>query len=173
MVKHTVSLSIKIVLLAAVMLLVASIIPYDGVVSSSVGFFDSQSTHSFTHFMLGEPDLEAWESLHVYFSMMLNILISIPVMSVVISIFNGVRGKVSLVCFLKEWALSTLRRFAKILAFTLLFWILLRFLPYPFVFPAEERYSAFTLVAVVIFNLLLTIACYGFNMKKTIIKRSL
>ena len=122
--------------------------------------------------MLGEPDLEAWESLHVYFDVMLNILISVPVMSALISVFKGVTGKLSLVYVLKEWTLSTLRRLAKMFVFTFLFWMLFRFLPYSFAFPAGERYSAFTIVAVVIFNLSLTTACYGFIMTRTLIKRS-
>ncbi len=171
MAKHALSLFIKIVLLAVVMLIVARTIPYDSVVSSITGFFDYQRAHSFTHFMLGESDLEAWESLRVYLSVTLNLLISIPVMSVMTTVCNGITGKVSPVYLPKEWALSTIRRFAKILVFTFLFWILFRFLPYPFFFPAGERYSAFTIVTVLVFNLLLTITCYWFIMK--IIKRSL
>ena len=170
-VQRILSLFIKLVLLAVVMLIVARTIPYDGVVSLITGFFDSPSASGFTHFMLGEPDLEAWESLHVYFGVTLNILISVPVMSALISAFNGVTGKVSLFCVPKEWTLSTLRRLAKMFVFTLLFWMLFRFLPYSFVLPAEERYSAFTLVAVVIFNLSLTIACYWFIMTRTLIKK--
>ena len=173
MAKHALRLFIKIVLFAVVMLTVAKIIPYNGMVNSITNLFNSQSADSFTRFILGEPDLEMRESLHVYFSVMINILISVPVMSAMTTIFHGVIHKINPVCLSKEWTFSTLQLFVKIFLFTLLFWILFRFLPYQSVFPMGTTYSFFTIVAVVFCNLLLTTACYWLIMKKTIIKRIL
>lgn len=173
MAKYVLSLFTRIVLFAVVMLIVAKITPYDDLVSSITGLFDPQSADSFTRFMLGESDLEAGESLRVYFAVTINIAISIPVISTITTVFNGVTGRVSPAYLGKEWALSTLRLFAKILLSILLFWGLFRFLPYQSAFPVGKTYSIFTIVAVVSFNLLLTAVCYWLIMKKTIIKRSL
>jgi hypothetical protein len=50
------------------MLIVAKVVPYDGLVNSITGLFDFQSADKLTRFILGEPDLEVWESLGDYFS---------------------------------------------------------------------------------------------------------
>lgn len=173
MAKHALSLFIKIVLFAAIMLIVAVVVPYDPVVDSLTGLFDFQRASTFTSFILGEPDLEVWESLKDYFSILINTLISVPVLSAVITVYNGVTRKVSVAFLPGAWAIATLRRFVKIFAFTFLFWALFRFLPYQSVFPDEETYSGFITAAVVASNLLLTIACYWFITRKIIIKRRL
>ncbi len=95
MAKHVLSLFIKIALFAVVMLIVAKVVPYDGVVNSIKGLFDYQSANKFTHFILGEPDLEVWESLGDYFSILINTLISVPVTSAIITTYSVVTHKVS------------------------------------------------------------------------------
>ncbi|PXJ82285.1 hypothetical protein DMR30_23130 [Klebsiella variicola] len=67
-------------------------------------------------------------------------------------------------------AYTTLRRFAKIFSFTILFWIMFRLLPYDSVCP-QQKYSTFAMAAIVSFHLLLTIACYWFIAKKITTKR--
>lgn len=173
MAKHALSLFIKIALFSVVMLIVSEVIPYDGLVSAIIGLFDFQSASNFTRFMLGEPDLEVWESLHIYFSILINTLISVPVMSAIITAYSGVTLKVSPANLPEDWILSTLRRLAKLFAFTLLFWLLFRFLPYQAFFPEGETYSALIIAAIMTVNLLLTVACYGVVMNKITTKRSL
>ena len=166
MVKHALSLFLKIVLFSVVMLFVAKVIPYDGLVSSIIGLFDFHSASRFTRFILGEPDPEVWESLHFYFAILINILIS------VITAYNGMTRKVNPANLFGDWILSTLRRLAKVFAFTFLFWALFRFLPYSSVFTDGETYPAFIIAAAVAFNLLLTTACYWFIMNKITTKRN-
>ncbi|MDY0970687.1 hypothetical protein [Siccibacter turicensis] len=172
MAKYALSLLIKIVLFAVVMLIVAKVVPYEGLVDSFTGLFDFQGADKFTRFILGEPDPEVWESLGGYFSILVNTLISIPAMSAIITAYSVVAHNVSPAGFPKEWASSTVRRFVKILGFTFLFWALFRLLPYQSVFP-DQTYSNFTMAAIVGFHLLLTIVCYGFITKKITTKRSL
>lgn len=173
MAKHALSLFIKIALFSVVMLIVSEVIPYDGLVSAIIALFDFQSASNFTRFILGEPDLEVWESLHIYFSILINTLISVPVMSAIITAYSGVTHKVSPVNLPENWILSTLRRLAKLFSFTFLFWLLFRFLPYQAFFPEGEAYSTLIISAIMTFNLLLTVACYGVVMNKITIKRSL
>lgn len=173
MAKHVLSLFMKITLFVAIMLIVAKIVPYEGLVDSLTALFDWQSAQRFTQFILGEPDLEPWESLQAYFSLIINTLISIPVMSMVITLFNGVTFKIRPVCLPEQWAFSTLRRLAKIFLFTLIFWVLFRCLTYHSFFENEKTFSDFTLVAFFGLNLLLTIICCHFITKKITFKRSL
>ncbi|MGC6389028.1 hypothetical protein ACMV8I_15395 [Ewingella sp. S1.OA.A_B6] len=173
MAKHVLSLFINIALFAVVMLIVAKVIPYDGLVGSLTGLFDFQSASKVTRFILGESDLEVWELLRDYFGILINTLISVPILSAIIIAYNTITRKVNQSGLPKEWAVSTLRRFAKIFGFTFLFWMLFRFLPYQSVFPYGETYSTFITAAIMGFNLLLTIACYWFITKKITIKRSL
>ena len=173
MAKHALSLFTKIALFAVVMLIVAKVIPYDGLVGSLTGLFDFQSASKVTRYILGEPDLEVWESLRDYFGILINTLISVPILSAIITAYNAITRKVDHPRLPKEWAVSTLRRFAKIFGFTFLFWVLFRFLPYQSFFPDGKTYSTFIMAAFVGFNLLLTIACYRFITKKIITKRSL
>ncbi|HAT1610835.1 TPA: hypothetical protein I8Y22_002196 [Raoultella planticola] len=172
MAKHALSLFIKIVLFAVVMLMVAKVVPYDGLVNSITGLFDFQSADKFTHFILGEPDLEIWESLGDYFSILINTLISVPVMSAMMTVYSAVTHKVSPADIPSEWGSSTWRRLAKIFGFTFLFWALFRLLPYQSLLP-DQTYSNFTMAAIVGFQLLLTIVCYWFITKKITPKRSL
>ncbi len=172
MAKHVLSLFIKIALFAVVMLIVAKVVPYDGVVNSIKGLFDYQSANKFTHFILGEPDSEVWESLGDYFSILINTLFSVPVTSAIITTYSVVTHKVSPAGIPREWGNSTLRRLAKIFGFTFLFWALFRLLPYESLLP-DQTYSNLTMAAIVGFQLLLTIVCYWFITKKITTKRSL
>ncbi|NUU65497.1 hypothetical protein HQN64_05195 [Enterobacteriaceae bacterium BIT-l23] len=172
MAKPALSLFIKIILFTVVMLVVAKTVPYDRLINSITGLFDFQNAIKFTSFILGEPDLEVWESLRNYFSILINTLISIPILSAVTTTFDTIIRKIHPAGILKEWTSSTLRRFAKIFGFTFLFWGLFRFLPYQSVFPDGETYSNFTIAAVIVFNLLLTIACYWSITKNITTKRS-
>ena len=162
MAKHALSLFLKIVLFSVVMLLVAKVIPYDGLVNSIIGLFDFYSAS----FILGEPDQEVWESLYFYFAILITILISVPVMSAMITAYNGMTRKVNPANLFGDWILSTLRRLAKVFAFTFLFWTLFRFLPYSSFFPDGETYSAFITASALAFNLLLTMACYWLIMNE-------
>lgn len=172
MAKHALSLFIRIALFTTIMLLVAKVVPYEGIVDFVTRLFNFQSAQKFTHFFLGEPDSEVWESLDEYFSILINILISVPLMSAVITVYRSIIRKVNPVDIPREWASSTLRRFAKIFGFTFLFWALFRLLPYQSVFP-DQTYSDFTIAAIMGFQLLLTIVCYWFITKNITIKRSL
>jgi hypothetical protein len=172
MAKHALSFFIKIALFVVVMLIVAKAVPYDGVVESITALFDFQSASSFTRFILGEPDPEVWESLGDYFSILINTVISIPVMSGVITAYKAASHKMSSAEIPREWASSTLRRFAKVFGFIFLFWALFRLLPYPYLFP-DQTYSNFTVAVVFGFQLFLTAVCYGFITKVITIKRSL
>lgn len=166
MAKHALSLFLKIALFSVVMLLVAKVIPYDGLVSSIIGLFDFHSASRFTRFILGEPDQEVWESLHFYFAILLTILISVPAMSAMVTAYNGMTRKVNPANLFDDWILSTLRRLVKVFAFTFLFWTLFRFLPYSSFFPDGETYSAFITASALAFNLLLTMACYWLIMNE-------
>ncbi len=132
--------------------------------------FTCQSADRFTHFIFGEPDLEVWQSLNAYISILTNILISVPVMAVLITLCRAVKYKFIIIDLLRGLVSATLRRFAKIFGFTILFWVMFRLLPYHSVYP-QQQYSNFTMAAIICFHLLLTIACYWFIAKKIITKR--
>lgn len=173
MAKCALDLFIKISLFTVIMVLVAIFVPYDSLTSYFTGFFDFQSAEKVTRFILGEPDPEFWESLRIYFSMLINTLISIPLLSAFISAYYAFTRKISATSLLKHWSTSTLRRFIKLFGFTFLFWAFFRILPYQSLLPDSESYSMSAFIAVVLFNLLITIACYWFITQKIIIKRSL
>ena len=173
MAKRAFSLFIKISLFAMVMVLAAIFFPYDGLTDYFTSFFDFQSAEKVTRFILGEPDQEIWESLRSYFAILINTLISIPVLSAFITAYNVFTRRISVTGLLKHWGTSTLRRLIKLFAFTFLFWAFFRILPYQSVLPDSETYTVFAFITVVLFNLLTTIACYWFITQKIINKRSL
>lgn len=160
---------IKIVLFFIIMLCVAWAIPYEELVNkflyAHVNFTDAEKI---AKRILGEPDPEPFDSIRVYSCVLINTLISIPLLSMIISTYNAITGKTTPAEFLKEWALSTLWRFAKIALFTFLFWALLRLLPYEVIFPAGETYSSFVMATAVGFNLLLAI--FGYRLITKVIK---
>lgn len=173
MAKCALKFFIKILLFTVIMVLVPIFVPYDGLTNYFTSFFDFQSAEKVTRFILGEPDPEFWESLRIYFSLLINTLISIPTLSAFITAYYAVTRKIGEASLLKHWSISTLRRFIKLFAFTFLFWTFFRILPYQFFLPASETDEAFAAIAVVLFNLLITITCYWYVTRKINIKRSL
>ncbi|MFZ4835236.1 hypothetical protein [Rouxiella sp. Mn2063] len=173
-VKHVLELTAKIALFIVTMLLVAKYIPYDGLVD---GFLSKRvsfdGADKISKWILGEPDPEPYESIRDYIKTLINILISVPLFCMVITLLKRVSKKIKTTDLLKEWISSTLRRFAKLLTFLLLFWALLRCLPYRTVFPDKQTYSPFTMATIIGLNLLITIACYWFITNKITTKRSL
>lgn len=156
-----VKLLIKIVLFILMMLLVAWRVPYSDLVldfvSKHITFDESEMI---AKFILGEPDPEPRESIRDYLSLLINTLISMPLLSAIITAYDVITRKIHFSEIPEEWASSTLRRFAKLFLFTFLFWALLRFLPYQAIFPADKTYSDFTMAAVTAFNLMITVFCY-------------
>lgn len=115
--------------------------------------------------ILGEPDPEPYHSIRMYISLVINTLISVPLMGVIISAYNAITRKTKPAELPKEWALSTLRRYGKIALFTFLFWALIRLLPYDVIFPAGETYSNFVMTAAFGFHLLSAVFGYRFITK--------
>lgn len=158
--------SIRIVLFFIVMLAVAWGVPYEDLVDTFIYTHISYSeAEKITKQILGEPYPEPYDSISDYISLVINTLISIPVMGVIISVYNAFTRKMTPAELPKEWALSTLRRFGKIVLFTFLFWALLRLLPYDVIFPAGETYSNFVMTAAFGFNLLSAVIGYRFITK--------
>ncbi|MGB9095558.1 hypothetical protein [Erwinia sp.] len=174
MAKIALNLTVKIVVFLLIMLLVAKWAPCNGMVDNfmikSVGFDEAEKIE---RLLFGEPDPEPYDSIRDYIKTLINTLISVPLLSVVIIIFNGRNSKVEKAEILREWVLSTLRRFAKIFIFAILFYTLFRFIPYQIFFPENQTYSALTIMAVTGFNLIMTIVIYWFVTKKIALKRNL
>lgn len=158
-----VKLIAKIALFASVMLLVAWLVPYDRVVDAITGLFDFQSADKVTRFILGEPDPEVWESLHDYFSILVNILIGIPLFSAVMTIYDAVINHTTPASHTKEWGLSTARRFLKVFGFTFLFWMVFRIVPYESL--VNDSRNTLVFLAIVIINIVITTAVYVSTMK--------
>lgn len=158
--------SIRIVIFFVVMLVVAWVVPYEDLVNNfiytHVSFIDAEKI---AKQILGEPDPEPYDSIRMYISLLINTLVSVPVMSVIVSACNAITRKTKPADLPKEWVLSTLRRFGKIVLFTFLFWALLRLLPYDVIFPAGETYSNFVMTAAFGFHLLSVVFGYRFITK--------
>ena len=172
--KYVLNFIIKIVLFCTVMLLVAWLFPYGGLVNR---FMREHVTLSMAekigYLILGEPDPEPYDSIRFYISLMINILISVPLFSFVTTAINMIRSRVSTVYPLKEYFFATLRRFYKIVLFTFLFWVVFRILPYQTLFPAHAKQSTPTLMIIIGFNLWITGICYWAISKKLTLKSSL
>lgn len=174
MAKRVCSLFIKLILFILIMLIVAKTVHYEELVSNFVSnHVSSDSSEKFAKFILGEPDPEPRESIRTYIGIFINILLSVPLLSALIFVFNTAIRKVKYDDFLKEWTLATFRRFTKIFLFIFLFWAFFRLLPYQAVFPDNQNYSSFTTLVVLGFNLALTITCYWFITKIITTQRSL
>lgn len=173
MAKHALSLFLKIMLFSVVMLIVAKVIPYDGLVS-------------FNHRSFWFPQRPSFYSFHTRWIRFR----SVGIVTYLLRYSDQYPDQCS--CYehddhrlqrhdmqvnpanlFDDWILSTLRRLVKVFAFTFLFWALFRFLPYSSVFTDGETYPAFIIAATVAFNLLLTTACYWFIMNKITTKRGL
>ena len=161
MAQRACNFSIKIILFITTMLIIAKVVPYEGFVDELANCIGDQNAAKFSSFILGEPDLEVWDSLRMYLSILLNTLVSIPVMSMIDTFYVGVKRGMSTSSLFCIWGVTSLRRYGKILTFTFIFWVLLRFIPYQYMFPDDKVYSSIILVAVAVFNLIITIVCYG------------
>lgn len=149
-----------------VMLVVAWVVPYEDLVDSFIYTHISYTdAGKIAKKVLGEPDPEPYDSISSYISLVINTLISVPLMGVIISAYNAITRNTKPAELPKEWALSTLRRFGKIALFTFLFWALLRLLPWQTLSPNNQTFTAFTAVAFLVFNLFLTSICYRFITK--------
>ncbi len=158
--------SIRIVIFFIVMLAVAWVVPYEDLVDTFIYTHISYTdAGKIAKLVLGEPDPEPYDSISDYISLVINTLISVPLMSVIISAYNAIARKTKPAELPKEWALSILRRFGKILLFTFLFWALLRLLPYDLIFPAGETSSNFVMTAAFGFHLLSAVFGYRFITK--------
>lgn len=164
--------SIRIVIFFIVMLAVAWVVPYEDLVDTFIYTHISYTdAGKIAKQILGEPDPEPYDSISDYISLVINTLISVPLMGVIISAYNTITRKTKPAELPKEWALSILRRYGKIALFTFLFWALIRFLPWQTLFPDNQTFTAFTAVAFLVFNLFLTSICYRFITKNVINKR--
>lgn len=156
-------LFVRIVLFFIIMLFVAWAVTYedrvDNFLYTHINLTDAQKI---AKQILGEPDPEPYDSLSDYISLIINTLISVPLLSMSISAYNGITSKISPAELPKEWVLSTLRRFVKVALFTFLFWALLRLLPYDVISPAGETYSNVVAAAALGFNLLSAFFGYKF-----------
>ena len=158
--------SIRIVLFFIVMLAVAWVVPYEDFVDTFIYTHISYTdAGKIAKQVLGEPDPEPYDSISDYISLVINTLISVPLMGVIISAYNAITRKTKPAELPKEWALSTLRRFGKIALFTFLFWALLRLLPYDVIFPAGETHSNFVMTVAFGFHLLSAVFGYRFITK--------
>jgi len=114
--------SFRIVLFFIIMLVVAWGVPYEDLVDS---FIDTHISYTdagmIAKQILGEPDPEPYDSISDYISLVINTLISVPLMGVITSAYNAIIRKTKPADLPKEWTLSTLRRFGKIVLFTFLF----------------------------------------------------
>lgn len=168
--KYALSLMVKISLFSLLMPIVAKTVPYDDLVNSFVIRHVNYDSASFIgELVLGETDPEPYESVVFYIDIMLNTLICVPLLSLIISVYNAFKRKFRLIELITDCGISTLRRLVKLLSFTFLFCALLRFLPYQLL-PSAEAYSAITTASVVALNLILTIFCYWFITKKITVK---
>lgn len=163
---------IRIVLFFIVMLFVAWAVPYEDLVDNFIyAHISLTDAEKITKQIWGEPEPEPYDSLRADISLLINTLISVPLLSVIFSAYNAITSKTRPAELLKEWALSTLRRFGKIVLFTFLFWVLLRLLPYEVIFPAGEKVSNAAFAAAVGFNLLLAVFGYRLITRITRITR--
>ncbi len=162
--------SFRIVLFFIIMLVVAWVVPYEDLVDSFIYTHISYAdAGKIAKQVLGEPDPEPYDSISEYISLVINTLISVPLMGVITSAYKAIIRKTKPAEVPKEWALSTLRRFGKIVLFTFVFWALLRLLPYDVIFPAGETYSNIAVATAVSFNLLL--AVFGYRSIIRLIKK--
>lgn len=173
MAKNVLSLFIKTALFIVIMLAVVKMAYYEKLIDSLLALFDFQSAQRVTHFILGESDSAVWESLQLYLSLLINILISVPLVSIIITASNIIRLKMKPACAIEEFIFSVLRRLIKVFIFAFLFWGLFRCLTWHAFWPVGKIFSDIELVMFFIFNLTVTIICYCFIAKKITFKRSL
>jgi len=157
-VKDLFNLIIKIALFIVIMFLVAKWVPYGGFVSAITDKFDYQSAQRFTAAIEGEPNPEAGEAVYDYFSLLINTLISILLLSAVITTYRIAVKRRTPGHHAKEWMTSTVRRFLKIFLFTWLFWIVFRVMPYESLINGSQNSAVY--IAIFTINMAITTAAY-------------
>jgi len=157
-VKDLFNLIIKIALFILIMFLVAKWVPYDALVDAITDKFDYQSAQRFTAAIEGEPNPEAWEAVSDYFSLLINTLISIPLLSALITIYPITVKRSTVGHHAKEWMTSTIRRFLKVFLYTWLFWIVFRVMPYESLVNGSQSTAVY--IAIFTVNIAITTAAY-------------
>jgi hypothetical protein len=174
MARRAFNLTGKFVLFMLIMLLVARMMPYDGVVDNVMNrHVNLSDAERIEKLIFGESSPEPYDSVRDYISIVINALITVPLLGVVITLLNGIKRKSKPDDMLSEWLISTFRRFAKLLYLTFLFITSFRLLPYQTFFPDNQTYSVQTLVTVAGFNLMITLVIYGLTTVKITRKRNL
>ncbi|WPO96042.1 hypothetical protein SFA32_03420 [Buttiauxella sp. HR94] len=149
---------IKIVLFIVIIFLVTKWVPYGGFVSAITERFDFEGAQRFTAAIEGEPNPEAWEAVSDYFSLLINTLISIPLLSALITTYHIAVKRSTTGHHAKEWMTSTVRRFLKVFLYTWLFWIVFRVMPYESLVNGSQSTALY--LAIVIINIAITTAAY-------------
>jgi len=157
-VKDLFTLITKIALFILIMFLVAKWVPYDGVLSAITERFDFEGAQRFTAAIEGEPNPEAWEAMSDYFSLLINTLISIPLLSALITTYHIAVKRSTVGYHAKEWMTSTVRRFLKMTLYTWLFWIVFRVMPYEPLVNGSQSTAVY--ISIVIINIAITTAAY-------------
>lgn len=168
------NLSIKIALLVAVMLIVVKVVPYGEVVNEVViKYLSVDRSEAISKVLIGESEPEPQESIVFFIFFAINLLISVPVLSVIITVFNVIVNNISLTELPMKIVLSTLRRYIKVFVFTFLFWGFFRFIPYEMLLTNNQKYSMAIMALVIGVNLFITLISYGAITNKLINKRKL
>ncbi|WP_238081437.1 hypothetical protein [Pseudescherichia vulneris] len=154
---------IRIALFILIMFLVAKWVPYGGFVRAITDKFDYQSAQRFTAAIEGEPNPEAWEAVSDYFSLLINTLISIPLLSALITTYHVAVKRSTTGHHAKEWMTSTVRRFLKVFLFTWLFWIVFRVMPYESLINGSQSTALYLAIAII--NIAITTAAYMLIMR--------
>jgi len=149
---------IKIVLFIVIIFLVTKWVPYGGFVSAITERFDFEGAQRFTAAIEGEPNPEAWEAVSDYFSLLINTLISIPLLSALITTYHIAVKRSTTGHHAKEWMTSTVQRFLKVFLYTWLFWIVFRVMPYESLVNGSQSTALY--LAIVIINIAITTAAY-------------
>lgn len=159
MIKHVLNLAAKFTVFIAIMFLVAKFVPYEEFVNDFITRNISfENALKITELMLGEPDLEAYESMREYMFILTNTLISVPLYGILLTVMKAFTNKQKLSFHIREFTLSIIRRLTKIFSFTFLFWSLLHLSLNAIIY---INYPSNTLgVIIVILDLLISIAIY-------------
>lgn len=167
MATHALNLFFKICMFMLVMWMV-TFIPYDEGVNTAISqYIGFDAAHKIIFFILGETDPEPRDSLAEYCYIIINTIISVPCFSVVMSIING-KNFTKPYCFLKTLGQSIIRRYFKIIIYTFMFWLSLRFIPYEKLIHGNT--STTSLLLIIIFNLLISTVMYSIFIK--LVKRT-
>lgn len=165
---------LKIVVFVIVMLVVAKVVPYEGFVNNllyrHISLSDAQSL---TEWFLREPYPEPYDALNDYIKLFVNVLISVPLFSFLVTAISCIRKNKGAVEHVKECYRSIVRRITKLIFLSFVFCLFFRSLPYEIFFSDGRLTSSLTIVLIICINLLITIVCYWFIAKNIMNKRSL